>query len=56
MSACQRAEGKPGARGLQSWPVHRDPDGELHRLSAVCAQRGCIVTCDPAAKSWDCPC
>jgi glycine/D-amino acid oxidase-like deaminating enzyme/nitrite reductase/ring-hydroxylating ferredoxin subunit len=36
--------------------VHRDADGELHRLSARCTHLGCIVSWNAAEETWDCPC
>ncbi|MEO6712987.1 MAG: FAD-dependent oxidoreductase, partial [Mycobacteriales bacterium] len=36
--------------------VHRDDEGELHAVSAVCTHLGCIVAFNNAEKSWDCPC
>ena len=34
----------------------RDDDGELMTVSAVCTHLGCLVTFNPAERSWDCPC
>ena len=36
--------------------VSRDPDGTLHAVSARCTHVGCIVSWNPAERSWDCPC
>lgn len=36
--------------------VHRDADGNLHRLSAVCTHAGCIVHWNSTAPGWECPC
>ena len=36
--------------------VHRTVDGRLHAVSAVCSHLGCIVSWNPAERSWDCPC
>lgn len=36
--------------------VFRDEKGTLHRRSAVCPHLGCIVSWNPAAATWDCPC
>jgi glycine/D-amino acid oxidase-like deaminating enzyme/nitrite reductase/ring-hydroxylating ferredoxin subunit len=36
--------------------VHRDGDGKLHIVSAVCPHMGCIVHWNTAEQSWDCPC
>ena len=42
--------------GAKPLAVHRDNDGELHVLSAVCTHLGGIVSWNSAEKSWDCPC
>jgi Rieske Fe-S protein len=34
----------------------RDDDGKVHGLSAVCTHLGCLVSFNPAERSWDCPC
>ncbi|MFJ9809431.1 FAD-dependent oxidoreductase [Streptomyces sp. NPDC101158] len=44
-----RVEGKPCA-------VHRDDEGELHAVSAVCTHLGCIVAFNNAERTWECPC
>lgn len=36
--------------------VHRDGEGKLHIVSAVCPHMGCIVHWNTAEQSWDCPC
>jgi glycine/D-amino acid oxidase-like deaminating enzyme/nitrite reductase/ring-hydroxylating ferredoxin subunit len=36
--------------------VFRDETGTLHRRSAVCTHLGCIVSWNPSASTWDCPC
>jgi glycine/D-amino acid oxidase-like deaminating enzyme/nitrite reductase/ring-hydroxylating ferredoxin subunit len=36
--------------------VHRADDGRLAAVSAVCTHLGCIVSWNPAERSWDCPC
>ena len=42
--------------GLLKVAVFRDMDGTIHRRSAVCTHLGCIVSWNPAAATWDCPC
>ena len=42
--------------GLRKVAVFRDDAGQLHRRSAVCGHLGCIVSWNPAASTWDCPC
>ena len=36
--------------------VHRDDDGALHAVSAVCTHMGCLVQFNGAERTWDCPC
>ncbi|MET9375640.1 FAD-dependent oxidoreductase [Streptomyces sp. NPDC002992] len=47
--AVLRVDGKPCA-------VHRDEAGNLHPLSAVCTHLGCLVSFNPAERTWECPC
>lgn len=42
--------------GLVPVAVYREPDGTLHRLSAVCVHLGCVVRWNAAERTWDCPC
>ena len=42
--------------GLRKVAVFRDEAGQLHRRAAVCTHLGCIVSWNPAASTWDCPC
>ena len=42
--------------GLRKVAVFRDESGQLHRRSAVCTHLGCIVSWNPSASTWDCPC
>ncbi|MFD6109033.1 FAD-dependent oxidoreductase [Streptomyces yangpuensis] len=44
-----RAAGRPCA-------VHRDDEGELHAVSAVCTHMGCLVAFNNAERTWECPC
>ena len=43
-------------RGLAKVAVHRDDEGRLHRLSAVCPHLGCVVHWNGLERTWDCPC
>jgi Rieske Fe-S protein len=43
-------------RGVHKIAVYRDPQGELHEMSARCTHLGCIVKWNDAENSWDCPC
>ncbi|NMR32277.1 FAD-dependent oxidoreductase [Crystallibacter degradans] len=36
--------------------AHRDENGALHAVSAVCTHMGCTVGWNDGEKSWDCPC
>ena len=47
-----RFVGRPGDQTA----VYRDPQGEVHAVSARCTHLGCIVSWNPAESSWDCPC
>jgi glycine/D-amino acid oxidase-like deaminating enzyme/nitrite reductase/ring-hydroxylating ferredoxin subunit len=42
--------------GTKKFAAYRDPEGDLHVLSAACTHLGCVVSWNPAEKSWDCPC
>jgi len=42
--------------GGEKVAVHRDDNGRLHPVSAVCTHLGCIVSWNDAERSWDCPC
>ena len=42
--------------GLAPVAVYREPDGTLHRMSAVCVHLGCIVRWNATERTWDCPC
>lgn len=43
-------------RGIKPMAVYRDPEGTVHRRSAVCTHMGCIVHWNSTERSWDCPC
>ena len=36
--------------------VSRDTEGKLHAVSARCTHMACIVSWNPAERTWDCPC
>jgi glycine/D-amino acid oxidase-like deaminating enzyme/nitrite reductase/ring-hydroxylating ferredoxin subunit len=36
--------------------AYRGDDGVLHTVSATCTHLGCVVSFNPAERSWDCPC
>ena len=43
-------------RGLTKIACHRDNNGVLHELSAICPHLGCVVDWNGTEKTWDCPC
>ena len=49
-------EGAIVQSGVSKVAAYRDPDGQLHCVSAVCTHLGCVVSFNSAEKSWDCPC
>lgn len=49
-------EGAVVRDGLKKIALYRDDDGTLHRLSAVCPHKGCIVSWNGGEQAWDCPC
>jgi Rieske Fe-S protein len=48
--------GKVVRDGTRLVAAYRDESNALHECSAVCTHLGCIVSWNPAEKSWDCPC
>jgi nitrite reductase/ring-hydroxylating ferredoxin subunit len=42
--------------GLRPVAVHRDEEGRIHRMSAVCPHLKCVVGWNDSEKTWDCPC
>ncbi len=57
----EEADIKPGSgavvrKGVTKIALYRDPKGTMHRMSAVCPHKGCIVQWNDGEKSWDCPC
>jgi glycine/D-amino acid oxidase-like deaminating enzyme/nitrite reductase/ring-hydroxylating ferredoxin subunit len=51
-----KGEGAVLRKGLSKLAVHRDEQGTIHSMSAVCVHLGCIVNWNGAEKTWDCPC
>ena len=49
-------EGKVVRQGGRPIAVHRDDEGELHTVSAVCPHLWCLVDWNDAERTWDCPC
>ena len=36
--------------------AHRDEEGRLHAVSAICTHMGCLVGWNENDRTWDCPC
>lgn len=51
-----RGEGRIVRLDGRKAAVYRKEEGVLSICSAVCPHLGCIVTWNPAEKTWDCPC
>ena len=49
-------EGTVIRRSGRAIAVHKQEDGTLRGLSAVCTHLACIVHWNNAERSWDCPC
>lgn len=52
----KNGEGALMRKGRTKIALYRDDAGTLHRMSAVCPHKGCIVSWNSGEKSWDCPC
>lgn len=52
----ERGRGAVIERGGEKLAVYRDEQGQAHCVSAVCTHMKCIVTFNPAERTWDCPC
>jgi glycine/D-amino acid oxidase-like deaminating enzyme/nitrite reductase/ring-hydroxylating ferredoxin subunit len=52
------APGEAGVHraGTQMIAAYRDEAGVLHQVSAICTHLRCVVSWNPAEKTWDCPC
>ena len=55
-SELKPGEGAIMREGVSKVAVHRDQDGSVHKLSAVCPHLGCIVAWNSTEQTWDCPC
>jgi glycine/D-amino acid oxidase-like deaminating enzyme/nitrite reductase/ring-hydroxylating ferredoxin subunit len=42
--------------GLHKVAVYRDPQGKVHKCSAICTHLQCVVRWNDIERSWDCPC
>jgi glycine/D-amino acid oxidase-like deaminating enzyme/nitrite reductase/ring-hydroxylating ferredoxin subunit len=56
LDAIPRGEGAIVTIDGDKLAAYRDESGELQLLSPVCKHLGCLVTWNPAERSWDCPC
>jgi Rieske Fe-S protein len=52
----KRGAGAIISHGLSKVAVYRDPQGQIHEMSAVCRHLGCIVNWNSLENTWDCPC
>lgn len=52
----RRGEGTVVRAGGRPCAVHRDDEGALHAVSAVCTHLGCLVAFNNAERTWECPC
>ena len=55
-SELKPGEGAIMREGVSKIAVHRDRDGRVHKLSAVCPHLGCVVAWNSTEQTWDCPC
>lgn len=42
--------------GGEKVAAFRDDDGSVHAVSPICTHVRCVVSFDPAAREWACPC
>jgi glycine/D-amino acid oxidase-like deaminating enzyme/nitrite reductase/ring-hydroxylating ferredoxin subunit len=55
-SELRPGEGAIMRDGVSKIAMHRDENGNVHKLSAVCPHLGCIVAWNSTEQTWDCPC
>jgi glycine/D-amino acid oxidase-like deaminating enzyme/nitrite reductase/ring-hydroxylating ferredoxin subunit len=55
-SELKPGEGAIMRDGVSKIAVHRDENGNVHKLSAVCPHLGCVVAWNSTEQTWDCPC
>lgn len=51
-----RGGGAIVSHGTERLAVHRDDDGDVHAVDAVCTHLQCTVRWNDAERSWDCAC
>jgi len=56
LASLGKGEGCVIRRNGKMLAIHREKDGNLTSLSAVCPHLGCTVVWNPAESTWDCPC
>lgn len=56
VSELQPGEGTVVRGAAKPCAVHRDDEGHLHVVSAVCTHMGCLVAFNNAERTWECPC
>ncbi|KJY15972.1 MULTISPECIES: FAD-dependent oxidoreductase [Streptomyces] len=56
VESLQAGEGTVVRAGGHACAVHRDDQGELHAVTAVCTHLGCLVAFNNAERTWECPC
>lgn len=56
IEAIAKGQGGVIERDGEKIAVWRADDGTLTELSAKCTHKGCIVSWNNAARTWDCPC
>ena len=56
LRSVKNGEGKTLKLNDEHVAVHRDEEGKLHIVSAICTHMGCVVHWNNGEKSWDCPC
>jgi glycine/D-amino acid oxidase-like deaminating enzyme/nitrite reductase/ring-hydroxylating ferredoxin subunit len=56
LAEISKGEGKVIELDGEKAAVYRDEQGKIYALSPVCTHMGCMVSWNPAEKTWDCPC
>ncbi len=51
-----KGEGKVIEIDGEKAAVYKDKQGKIHALSPLCTHMGCMLSWNPAEKTWDCPC
>lgn len=56
LDSLQPGDGAVVRLGGHAVAAFRDDDGTVRAVSAVCTHLGCLVSFNPAERTWDCPC